>query len=149
MLRVGVEIRSMLTWSPEFATGVAEVDSDHQQLITSLNQLELALKAGEGSKHITVLLKFLEDYANIHFSREEACMHRLQCPTSQLNIQAHAQFRTTFARAKERLVSPMAGPLVAVQVHRELCDWVVKHIMRVDSGLKQCARGGAPAGART
>lgn len=128
----------MLTWSPELATGVAEVDNDHQQLITSLNQLELALKAGEGSKHIAVLLKFLEHYANIHFAREEACMHRLQCPTAQANVQAHAQFRATFGRAKERLASPTAGPLIAVQVHRELCDWVVKHIMRIDSGLRQC-----------
>jgi len=137
----------MLTWTPEFATGVAEVDNDHQQLISSLNQLERALKAGEGSRHIAVLLKFLEDYANIHFAREEACMHRLQCPTAQANVQAHDQFRATFGRAKERLSSPSAGPLVAVQVHRELCDWVVKHILRVDSGLKQCS--GRPAAAAT
>ncbi len=130
----------MLSWSPEFATGVAEVDADHQQLITSLNQLEIALKSGEGSKHVPVLLKFLEDYANIHFAREEACMHRLKCPTAQANVAAHEQFRATFARAKQRMAASSAGALVAVQVHRELCDWITKHILRVDSGLKQCVR---------
>lgn len=134
----------MLTWSPELDTGMPEVDADHRQLVVSLNELEIALRSGGGSKHVPVLLKFLEDYANIHFAREEACMHRLKCPTAQANVQAHAQFRATFAKAKERMTSPTAGPLVAVQVHRELCDWVTKHIIKVDSGLRQCIGKGAP-----
>jgi hemerythrin len=130
----------MLIWDPAFETGVAEVDADHRELIKGLNHLEEALKSGEGSKKVSSMLAFLEAYANQHFSREEACMYRLQCPTAIANKTAHQQFRETFARAKERLGAPGTGALVATQVHRELCDWISHHILQVDSGLRRCVK---------
>lgn len=134
----------MLVWKPEFETGVAQIDADHRELIKGLNHLETALQSGEGSKTISKVLAFLEAYANQHFSREEACMYRLQCPSAIANKSAHQQFRETFARARERLASPTGGALVAAQVHREMCEWITNHICKIDSGLKSCA---AKAGA--
>lgn len=128
----------MLEWKPEFATGVEEIDADHQQLIRGLNHLEAAMQRGQGSKIIDALLTFLETYSNQHFHREELCMQRLNCPTAAANRAAHDQFRVTFANAKSRLQSPSATALVAFQVHRELCDWITNHIMKVDAGLRQC-----------
>jgi hemerythrin len=138
----------MLIWKSEFETGVAEVDADHRELIIGLNHLETALQSGEGSKTIPKVLAFLEAYANQHFAREEACMYKLQCPTAIANKTAHQQFRQTFARAKERMASSSAAALVAAQVHRELCEWITNHIMKIDSGLKGCTHKAAGAVAK-
>jgi len=130
----------MLTWSAEYETGVAFVDEDHRRLVDGLNALEKALNTGAGSKQIRPLLEFLERYASSHFGREEACMERVRCPHAETNKAAHREFIAKFGRARERLEkSQGAGALLAVQVHRELCDWIVQHILRVDSALKGCA----------
>jgi hemerythrin len=129
----------MITWSQEFETGVASVDSDHRRLAEGLNDLEKALSSGSGSKQITSLLEFLERYASEHFAREESCMSRLQCPTAAANKAAHQEFIAKFETARVRLKnSSGSAALVAVQVHRELCDWIVNHILRIDSALKTC-----------
>lgn len=128
----------MLEWKPEFATGVDQIDADHKQLIRGLNHLEAALQRGERSKVIEALLAFLETYSNAHFEREEACMQKLNCPTAASNKAAHAEFRKTFAAVKTNLQSPTATAAMATEVHRDLCDWVANHILRIDSGLQRC-----------
>ncbi|MFT3831572.1 MAG: hemerythrin family protein [Opitutaceae bacterium] len=128
----------MIHWTSDFETGMAEIDRDHQRLAEGLNKLEELLNCGQGSASIPAVLDFLERYANEHFSREEGCMHRLQCPTAAQNIAAHAQFRQTFARARERLQNPGATALVARQVHGELVNWITNHILRIDRGLRTC-----------
>ncbi|HLP09603.1 MAG TPA: hemerythrin family protein [Opitutaceae bacterium] len=128
----------MIHWTSDFETGMPELDRDHQRLAEGLNKLEELLNRGQGSASITAVLDFLERYANEHFSREESCMHRLKCPTAAQNVAAHAQFRQTFARAREKLQNPGSTALVARQVHGELVTWITSHIMRIDRGLRAC-----------
>lgn len=129
----------MIIWSAEYNTGISMIDEDHRRLIDSLNQLENALSNGTGSKQVPALLDFLESYASQHFAREEACMTRHACPTAAANKAAHQEFIVKFGNARSRLQnSTSAGALVAVQVHRELCDWIVRHILSVDSAIKRC-----------
>ena len=65
----------------------------------------------------------------------------MQCPTATANVAAHAQFRLTFAKAKEKLQNPTAGALVARQVRSELVNWITNHIMKIDMGLRRCPKG--------
>lgn len=130
----------MITWSNEFATGVASVDADHKRLMDGLNELETALANGSGSRRIGELLSFLAGYAAEHFAREEACMNRYNCPTAQANKSAHRDFIIKFTAAQSRIEkSPNSAALISLQVHRELSDWIVNHILRVDSALKTCS----------
>ena len=129
----------MLVWSEKFETGVAEVDADHQRLVKALNQLEELFQRGAASKAVFDLLDFLGRYADQHFKREEACMHRLSCPTAAANITAHQQFMATFAKARDKLNDPTTSALVVRQIHQQLCDWIQNHIMKTDMGLKACA----------
>lgn len=132
----------MIVWKTEFETGVAEVDRDHKRLAEGLNKLEELLQTGRGSESIPAVLDFLERYADEHFAREETCMHRMKCPNLAANIAAHAQFRQTFAKAKDKLNNPSAGALVARQVHAELVTWITNHILKIDVvGLRACPRG--------
>ena len=128
----------MITWKTEYDTGVAMVDTDHKRLVEGLNKLEELITSGKGSESIPAVLAFLERYANEHFAREEACMHKLQCPTAAANVVAHEQFRQTFAQAKEKLQKPGASALVANRVHGELVEWIRNHIMKIDMGLRRC-----------
>lgn len=133
----------MITWSDTYATGVARIDEEHQKLVGMLNELEQSIQLGRGSHLIDAVVAGMARYADVHFAHEEGCMQRWQCPTAAANQQAHAAFRATVAKARARLTGG-GNALAAQQVHRELCDWVVNHILRVDSALRRC-RPAVPA----
>lgn len=132
----------MITWSDTYATGVARIDEEHQKLVGMLNDLEQAIQRGQGSQLIGAVIDGLARYADTHFAYEEGCMQRLHCPTASANQQAHAGFRTMIAKARARLTGG-GNALAAQQVHRELCDWIVNHILRVDSALRRCRSASA------
>ena len=112
-------------------------------MVAGLNELEGAMNAGSGSQRVPELLSFLEDYARNHFHREERCMEHFRCPAAQANKEAHAEFIRKFESARQHLRnSAGSGALVAMHVHRDLCDWVINHILSVDSALKGCAGHG-------
>ena len=126
----------MINWKPDYETGVAEVDHDHKRLFEGINKLEELVQTGRGSASIPAVIDFLERYANEHFAREEAWMERVKCPLAAANLAAHAQFRQTFAKAKERLKNPGSAALVSHQVHKELSDWLTNHILKIDINLR-------------
>lgn len=132
----------MISWSETFATGVARIDEEHQKLVAMLNQLEEAIQVGRGSKLISALVGDLRLYADRHFNHEESCMEQYRCPTAAENKEAHAHFREMLAKAQLRLTGG-GNALAAQQVHRELCEWIVKHVLRVDSALRSCKRTAA------
>jgi hemerythrin len=137
----------MLTWSDEFNTGIADIDRDHRQLADTLNRLETALNQGLGSRHVLEIITFLDAYAQQHFAREEGCMACGLCRKAEQNKAEHAVFLRKLEQARERVEgSPVAGAYVALQLHRDLCDWFVNHILRVDSELKTLAHPVVPAG---
>ncbi|PTY05497.1 hypothetical protein DB347_14045 [Opitutaceae bacterium EW11] len=138
----------MLTWTSDFETGIEAIDADHLRLIGGLNELEGALADGQGSARISGVLQFLEIYAAEHFAREEQCMNRFRCPAAAANKKAHEQFVAKFSAAKSRIAnSPGSCAYVAAQTHRELCDWVVTHILRVDLSLRGCTGQPKPSSA--
>ena len=130
----------MITWSNEFATGVDFVDHDHQVLIDNLNRLEAALRDGEGAARIGDLVTFLERYAKEHFAREERCMDQVRCPVAAQNRIAHQEFIATIADAKDRLFGTNTATAVSIKVHREMCQWIREHILKIDTHLRACAK---------
>ncbi|ACB76342.1 bacteriohemerythrin [Opitutus terrae] len=129
----------MIAWSATYETGEARVDQDHRRLVAMLNELEEAITKGRGSKVISDTLEGLRTYAATHFTYEEGCMHRHQCVMAETNKTAHRRFLEMLERAKTRL-SGGGSALAAQQVHRELCDWIVNHVLKVDSALRGCVR---------
>jgi len=130
----------MITWNNEFATGVDFVDHDNQVLIDNLNRLEVALRDGEGAARIGDLLNFLERYAKEHFAREEKCMDQVRCPVAAHNRAAHKEFIASIAEAKDRLFATNSATAVSIKVHREMCQWIREHIMKIDLNLRACAK---------
>ena len=130
----------MIVWNPEFATGVPEVDHDHQVLIDNLNRLETALQQRAGAEHINGMVAFLERYAQQHFAREESCMSRLHCPAAAVNKVAHQKFIQTCIAARAQLEAPAAGSGVAIRIHSEMCAWIRDHILKIDLNLRKCVK---------
>ena len=136
-----------MTWNEAMATGVSELDRQHQEIIRQINAMSDAMKQGKGREEIGRLLDFLGRYTVDHFAKEEAAMVSLACPVAEANRQAHRKFVERFTELRGQLDQSGASARLAIEIHRELSDWLVKHIMGIDTKLRACAA--EPAGAAT
>ena len=127
-------------WDESMRTGDETNDAQHKELIRQMNLLMAAMARGEGAAQIESLLKFLADYVVKHFGHEEQCMAECHCPASQANKTAHAQFLKKFAAFRQQLADSSGGSLVAIQLLRELSDWLINHIRRVDAQMLACIK---------
>jgi hemerythrin len=86
-------------------------------------------------------VKFLADYAVKHFGHEEHCMDEYRCPAAQANKTAHAQFLQKFTAFRQQLETRSSSDsVIAIQLLRELSDWLVNHIRHVDAQLLPCIK---------
>ncbi len=79
-------------WSEEYATGIAELDDQHKELITAIEDLDQNLNSNAPDTSIamalTVLLKRLKD----HFRVEEGYMADLRSPDLPFHKKEHDEF---------------------------------------------------------
>lgn len=134
-------------WGPHLELGVPMLDEQHRRLNDLLNQIGLALSAGEPPDALRDRLGELLAYAEHHFAAEEALMER-----HQLVDQEHLQL--THHRAEHRQLLDELR-IVRTHVHEDpqstlrllLRNWLVEHIHSSDRHLAAAmhARKAPPA----
>jgi hemerythrin len=128
----------MMQWSPALETGHPMVDSDHQKLISTLNELDQALKDGSGKEELARIITFLVVYTNAHFAREEQHMRDVQCPSLLKNCFAHAALRQKLDGWVAAMHQNGPTTSLVLEIYRETSAWITQHILRVDCHLRGC-----------
>jgi hemerythrin len=128
----------MIQWHATLETGHALVDSDHRQLISTLNELEQALKQGVGKDELARIITFLVVYANAHFAREEQHMREVQCPSLLPNCLAHSALRRKLDSWMETMGRSGPSTTLVLEIYREMSSWITQHIRKVDCQLRGC-----------
>ena len=123
------------TWSDALNTGVPAIDVQHKELIRAFNDLADAIEQNKGAPAVKKLLAFLKYYAEWHFGREEKCAADCQCPISDVNKKAHQHFYEAFGKLHEQYHQSESSDEIACQVHKELSDWIVNHVMKIDKQI--------------
>lgn len=136
-----------LVWdSKTMATGVPEVDAQHQELIARLNGLHQAIQRGAGPEKVQPMLQFLGNYAKKHFAEEEGIMEKRRCPAHQINKTAHQRFLEQYSRLVKEYESKGASLSVLNQLREMTESWLVNHILKVDTQLRKCPGNGVCGG---
>jgi hemerythrin len=129
-----------LDWNERLmSTGVVEVDNQHKELISKLNLLFEALESGAPEAEVKSMLKFLGEYTTWHFSAEEDCFAKYECPAAEANKAAHATFLDIFQGISEKVESEGVTSALAIETQQEVSNWVRNHIVRIDTKLRPCA----------
>jgi hemerythrin len=121
---------ALITWNKDLTLNLREIDEQHQKLVAMVNELDQAMRKGLGKRVVGPLLEALIDYAQVHFSTEEALMTEygyLETPSHQyehsLFLKQVRAFKADFDRGKTGL------PLDLMTF---LSDWMKKHITGTD-----------------
>jgi hemerythrin len=128
----------MIQWNPALETGHQMVDSDHQKLISTLNELDEALKNGTGKEELSRIVTFLVVYTKAHFAREEQHMRAVNCPSMVQNCAAHGVLKKKLDGWVETMKTSGPTTPLLLEVYRETSAWITAHILRVDCQLRNC-----------
>lgn len=133
-------------WNESISVGNAMIDSHHKELIMAFNDLSDAIDKDNGASEIKKLLTFLKFYAEWHFGHEESCAFKHKCAIAAQNQSAHAKFLDIFSDLQVQYRESGGSEAIARQAHEQLGDWLVSHILKIDTQIAHCIRS-SPAGA--
>jgi hemerythrin len=131
-------------WTEALSVGDTMIDLQHRELIFALNDLSRAIENHEGSSEIHRLISFLHFYAKWHFSHEENCASRAHCTIADCNRQAHEKFLVIISSLHERYRTSGDSEAFAQQVHAQLGNWLINHILKIDTQIGPCLRMVSP-----
>ena len=131
-----------LEWHPSLSLGDETLDSQHQVLFRSARKFLDAAAEGASPEDVEKLLRFLEDYAEVHFRFEESLMRAHAYPGLDAHAWEHEQF---IRRLRAEKSGARAGTPQAVRALAELVrSWLARHVggsdQRVGAYLRRARR---------
>ena len=129
-------------WNDNFNTGLAEVDQQHRQLVSILNDLAMHVAFHpEDHAELNRILEALLDYTRYHFRTEEAIWHQ-HLPDDEeeaRHLLGHRNFIETISQA--RLSSENDGTDKGAQeLLAYLTSWLASHILEHDRKMALLVR---------
>lgn len=126
----------LLAWNDYLETGIAIVDQQHRGLVDMANETASRLSSGEGlsSEEMNTLLGYLLNYAEIHFSTEEALM--ALSGVDERHAEHHRQSHVRFLQEVKAMVAELLdGRLTGQQMMDFLGNWLVYHMLGEDRNM--------------
>ncbi|MBF8274665.1 MAG: hemerythrin [Magnetococcales bacterium] len=118
-----------LVWNDELSVGIWMADSDHQEIISLINQVLDAMAAKETDVRLSRRLDELIVFAKQHFQREEELFVRYDYPELRSHREVHRFLENKIMSYKNAF---LAGEAELSQTAFLLKDWIVLHIRGVD-----------------
>ncbi len=118
-------------WSSDFETHIEQIDKEHKEIIDAYENLYLKMKEGMGHEFVEELLRFLNDYIETHFEREEAFMSEIGYTELEVHRGYHHEFTVQVKNLSNSLVdSPNNSDLIRVNLL--IKNWLINHIVKED-----------------
>jgi hemerythrin-like metal-binding protein len=121
----------LFSWdAKQYALDIAEMDAQHQVLISMMNELAERAAANAPKSEVLALLKQLGNYTIQHFREEEAYMERIGYPQLETHKVIH---RELLSNLRQHVAAFDAGSgKVAGDLLGFLKFWLAAHIRGID-----------------
>lgn len=116
----------LIEWNQGFSVGITEMDNQHKQLVTLLNDLYSAMQSKKSSEIIGKVLNKLISYTEKHFYDEEEFMKKYSYPGIGSQIKEHTAFADKVLKFKSDYDAGKTS--MSVSITSFLKDWLVNHI---------------------
>lgn len=132
-------VMNLIIWDKTYATGIASVDQEHQQLINLINRLHNAMLGGTAYAEMERYLDEMIEYTRFHFETEEELMRAEGYPELESHRKQHSAFIVRTEEFADRLKNQKVG--LSIAVFSYLKDWLTSHILDVDHRMVPHMRG--------
>lgn len=121
---------ALIVWDDKYSVGVRELDNQHKQLISILNDLYDAMQTQKANDIIGTIITKLVNYTKTHFTTEEKYMTQYAYPDLASQKREHEAFTKKVMDFKESFDSGRTS--LSVSVTSFVKDWLVTHISGSD-----------------
>ena len=121
---------ALIKWDQSLSVNVAQIDKQHQKLISMINELNDAMKQGKGKEAMSKILNGLVAYTATHFKTEEDYFAKFGYPETIKHKKEHADFVKKVSDFKSKFEKDQLS--VTIEVMRFLRDWLQNHIKGTD-----------------
>ena len=115
-------------WDASLETGHEKIDTQHKQLISTLNSLIDASKEGKDKDEIFKVVDFLLEYTILHFKAEEQLQLQYNFPDYYVHKKYHEDFKVTVTGLHKELVETGPTPDMIIYVTNIIGEWFINHI---------------------
>lgn len=125
----------MYHFTDDCLIGVEQIDSEHRELFRIINETQDLLDnqiISDKYDRIVEMVDRLEQYAEEHFSHEEAYMESIRHPELNLQKRQHLFFRDKINGITNSFSSDNAQQEVLEDLLRYLVTWLYRHIISSD-----------------
>jgi hemerythrin-like metal-binding protein len=120
----------LIKWSKAYVLGIDEIDAQHQQLCSLINELYSAMSEGRGKAVTGEVLDSLAEYTIKHFSAEERLMQAHRYAAFGEHQATHKEFVAKVEQFRKRYY---AGNLcLNIEILDFLRAWLIGHIQGAD-----------------
>lgn len=118
-------------WSPDYSVNIKTIDNQHQELVSILNRLFVAVSMREGSEIVGDILTALKNYTKTHFALEE----RLMQQANYADLEAHKDEHKKLIEQLDALIQKhlLEEKPIYFEMLRFLKNWLKEHIRGVDT----------------
>jgi hemerythrin len=127
-------------WKPFYSVGEDSLDREHQRIIGLVDDLYMAIEAGEEQFRVRDILDRLAYHAVTHFTHEERVMRQCRFPEPQYT--AHKAMHDEMQRRVCELCAKPEG-VAGHELLHFLRDWWVEHIQSRDKEYSAYINAGA------
>lgn len=121
---------AFFTWDDKYSVGIKELDYQHQQLISMLNDLYAAMQEQKANDILGSILVKLVNYTKNHFATEEKYFAQYGYPDAANHIKEHVSFTGQVLKFKEDFDA--GRTTMSVSVTSFLKNWLISHISGTD-----------------
>jgi len=121
-----------ISWHPSLEIGIQVIDEQHRHFVGLVNQLLEGMEQGRGSEAVRPLAAALAQYANAHFTTEEAAMATHGYPEAKAHRAQHDDYRARVAALAEANRQGQTGSELVIRYGHLLQQWLRDHIASED-----------------
>ncbi len=127
-----------LQWNETYATGDAEIDSQHQQIFAYLNELNRKTQHTYSQKWAKDFMETLIHFIRNHFYFEEMVMRKKACLAAKKNKEQHAKLLHILSEKQNDLSKHEYDVESLSRLQTFLSHWFMRHTLHVDIKLRDC-----------
>lgn len=121
---------SLIHWMPENNTYIDDIDNQHRQLVTLMNDLETAIDNFSNKTNALKIIKKIFTYSSSHFAREEHMMDTNKFPELEFHRNEHFVFEDMVFDIEDAVTNE--DMTLAQKKLVFLSDWFVDHMRKAD-----------------
>lgn len=126
---------SLIQWKTEYEVGIHQIDEQHKQLVSWINQFHEAMREGKSSQVAGDILQKLVDYTHYHFQTEESLLEQYSYPGYIAHKAKHQELIKQVKEFQDKLNKSPIG--LSVPMMEFLKSWLLDHIKDADKQYSQ------------